>query len=228
MPEVALRLLTRDEISVRIQPRTARGKGPMGRLRREQGLIPGILYGHDQEPYAFQTEARALERIFARNGQSLLFLVETEGGAAPPAHAIVRQVQYHKVSGAVLHLDLLRIDPQETRVITVPVHTEGVPEGVRTGGGALQHAVNSLELQCVVSQMPAAIELDIRSLEIGDTVHVADLLAQEPRIVTDPGVAIVSVLAPRLTVEQEQAQAAAAEGAAEAEAAATEEQAEEE
>lgn len=216
MPEVGLRLLTRDEVSMQVQPRTTRGKGPMGRLRREQGLVPGILYGHNQAPFAFQTVSRTLERLFARNGQSVLFRVEVEGQAEPPAHAIVRQVQYHKVSGLVLHLDLLRIDPQETRVITVPLHTTGVPEGVRTGGGALQHAVTSLDLECVISQMPAAIELDIQSLRIGDTIHVSDLLAQESRIVTDAGVAIVSVLAPRLTVDEEAGQAAAAEAEPEA------------
>jgi large subunit ribosomal protein L25 len=230
MPEVALRLLTREEISVQVQPRTARGKGPMGRLRREGGLVPGILYGHSQAPFAFQTASRALERIFARSGQSGLFRVEVEGDPAPLAHAIVRQVQYHKVTGAVLHLDLLRIDPQETRVITVPLHTQGVPEGVRTGGGALQHAVTALDIECVISEMPAAIEIDIQSLQIGDTIHVSDVLPQEPRIVTDPGVAIVSVLAPRLTVDEEAGQAAVAgaEGEPEAAAAQAEGEAEEE
>jgi large subunit ribosomal protein L25 len=216
MPEVTLRLLTRDEISVTVEPREARGKGAMGRLRREEARIPGILYGHGEAPYAFKTDARALERIFARNGQSVLFRVEAGDGSLPSAHAIVRDIQYHKVSGAILHVDLLRIDANESRVITVPVHTRGVPEGVRVGGGALQHAVTTLEMECVISQMPAAVEIDIESLEIGDSIHVADLLEQEPRIVTDPEVAIVNVLAPRLTIDEELSQA---EGEEEAEAA---------
>jgi len=67
-----------------------------------------------------------------------------------------------------------------------------------------------------VVTMPAAVEIDIESLEIGDSIHVADLLEQEPRIVTDPEVAIVNVLAPRLTIDEELSQA---EGEEEAEAA---------
>lgn len=202
MAEVALRLLSRDEIAVNLSPRSERGKGAIRKLRREQGQVPGILYGHDQAPFAFHTEGRILERTFQQNGQSLLFKVVHASGA-DPEHAIVREVQFHKVTGAVLHVDLLRIDPTETRIISVPIQTRGVPEGVRTGGGALQHAVNSLDMECVISEMPSAVEIEIDSLEIGDNVHVSDLLEQEPRIVTDPDVAIVSVLAPRLTVDEE-------------------------
>jgi large subunit ribosomal protein L25 len=205
MPDVALRLLTRDAIPVTVQTREQRGKGAMGKLRREQGRIPGIIYGHDQPPFAFHTDARELGRIFSKNGQSILLAVGFQETENPLEQAIVREVQYHKVTGEVLHIDLLRIDPTERRVITVPIHTLGIPEGVRTGGGAVQHAVTALEMDCVISEMPSAIEIDISSLEIGDSVHISDLLARESRIVTDPEVAIVSVLAPRLTVDEEQA-----------------------
>jgi len=116
----------------------------------------------------------------------------------------VREVQVHKVRGHLLHLDLLRIDPREERVVTVPLHTVGVPEGVRLGGGALQHTLSTLELRCVVSDMPASVEIDVTGLHIGESVHVSDLLGQEPRIATDPSVAVVGVLAPRLTIEEEQ------------------------
>jgi large subunit ribosomal protein L25 len=84
-------------------------------------------------------------------------------------------------------------------------------------------------MECVVAEMPASIEIDITALEIGDSIHVSDLLGQEPRIVTDPGVAIVNVLAPRLTIDEELERAAAAQAvAAEGEEEAGEEGAEKE
>ena len=202
MAEIPLRLHTREQVALKILPREERGKGPVGQLRRNQGLLPGVLYGHKQEPIAFKTEARTMERLFSRFGQNAVFVVEMEG-AEKPQQAIVRQVQYHKVNGDILHLDLLRIDPDERLRVTVPLHTIGLPEGVRLGGGAVQHAVTTLDLECVVSEMPSSIEIDITTLEIGDSVHVADLLAQESRIVTDPEVTIVNVLTPRLTVDEE-------------------------
>ncbi len=236
MAEVALRLRTRDEIEITVRPRPERGKGAMRKMRREQGEVPGILYGHKQTPFAFQTEGRILERTFQRYGPSILFKVVHQEENTEPEHAIVREVQFHKVTGAVLHVDLLRIDPSETRIISVPIHTVGVPEGVRIGGGVLQHAANNLDMECVISQMPSSVEIDIRSLQIGDSVHVADLLAQDPRIVTDPTVTIVSLLTPRLTVDEElelEAQAEAeeegevAEGEAEGEEAAADAEQEE-
>jgi len=203
MLEVPLRLHAREQVGLKVQPREERGKGPVGRLRREEGLLPGILYGHKQEPFAFKTEAHALERIFNRFGHNAVFMVEVDGSDQKPEQTIVRQVQYHKVRGDIVHLDLLRIDPDEKLRVSVPLHTQGVPNGVSTGGGALQHAVVALDMECVAAEMPSSIEIDITSLEIGDSIHVADLLEQEPRIVTDPEVTIVNVLAPRLIVEEE-------------------------
>lgn len=85
----------------------------------------------------------------------------------------------------------------------MPILTTGVPEGVRIGGGALQHSLNSVDMHCVASEMPSQVEIDITELSIGDSIHVSDLLESESRIITDGDVTIVSVLAPRITVEEE-------------------------
>jgi large subunit ribosomal protein L25 len=98
-----------------------------------------------------------------------------------------------------MHLDLLRINPSETLKAEVPLVTVGVPDGVRNGGGALQQTLTSIEVEAVVSEMPAAIEINITSLVIGDSLHVSDLVDQEPRITTDPARTIVNILAPRLS-----------------------------
>ncbi|MCE2450065.1 MAG: 50S ribosomal protein L25, partial [Candidatus Latescibacteria bacterium] len=134
-----------------------------------------------------------------------------------PEQALIRDIQYHKVRGDVLHLDLLRIDPSETLRANVPILTEGEPEGVRNEGGALQQALTSIEMECVVSEMPSAMVIDISELVIGDSLHVSDLIEQEPRITTDPSRTIVNVLAPRLlTAEEEAEEAEALEGEEEA------------
>ena len=218
MPEVALRLHTREQITLKVQLREERGKGPVGQLRRLQAQLPGVLYGHKQEPYPFKTEARELERIFKRAGRSILLNIEFEEEDRAPEQAIVREVQYHKVEGNVMHLDLLRIDPTETRTVSVPLQTKGVPEGVSTGGGALQQTLTHLDMDCVISDMPSSVEIDITELVIGDSIHVSDLLEQESRIVTDPEISIINVLAPRLTIDDElELEAAAAAEAAEGE-----------
>ena len=211
---VALKIYQRDTIELTIEPRQERGKGPVGRLRREQAMLPGIIYGHKQEPLAFKIVAHDLERALAGGGQNSIFVLNANEGTVE--RAVVREIQYHRVRGDVLHIDFLRVDPDEQLTVAVPMQTTGTPVGVRVGGGAVQHSLTLITMSCIASELPSQVSIDISDLEIGDSIHVSDLLEEEPRIVTDPGVTIVSVLAPRLTIEEEE-EAAAAAAAEEAE-----------
>ena len=202
MPAVPLKLHERAQVPLKIAPRQEQGKGPVGQLRRSEGQIPGVLYGHKQAPCAFKTNAHEFEQILSKGGQNSTITVEHEDGKESEG-ALIREIQYHKVRGHAMHLDLLRIDPSETLKAEVPLVTVGVPEGVRNGGGALQQTLTSIEVESVVSEMPAAIEIDITSLIIGDSLHVSDLLDQEPRITTDPVRTIVNILSPRLSTSDE-------------------------
>ncbi len=204
MPHVPLQIHAREQVSLKVQSRTEQGKGPVGQMRRLQGLLPGVIYGHKQPTESFKTDAHTLDRILSKGGQNAIILVAHEESDKADEQALIRHIQYHKVLGSVLHLDLLRINPSETLRAEVPLLTEGVPDGVRDEGGALQQALTLLEMECVVSEMPSAVLIDISSLVIGDSLHVSDLLEQEPRITTDPSRTIVNILAPRLIAEDEE------------------------
>lgn len=208
---VAVKIYQRETKELALQPRPERGKGPVGRLRREQEMLPGVVYGHKQAPHPFKIAARSLERALADGGRNAIFVLNEEG-EDKAERAVVREIQYHKVRGDIMHIDFLRIDADEEYTASVPLVTVGVPAGVRIGGGALQHSLNAVDMHCVASQMPSQIEIDISSLEIGDSIHVSDLLTSEERIVTDGEITIVSVLSPRLTVEEEEEAEAAAAG----------------
>lgn len=203
MPSVPLKLHDREHVSLNIATRPEKGKGPVGQLKRDQGQIPGVLYGHNQDPFHFKTDARKFEQILSKGGQNSTINVQYEDGQKSE-EALIREVQYHKVRGEALHIDLLRIDPNETLKADVPLLAVGVPDGVRNGGGALQQTLTSIEVEAVVSAMPSAVEIDISSLVIGDSLHVSDLLDQENRITTDPARTIVNILAPRLAAAEEE------------------------
>ncbi len=210
---VAVKIYQRETKELSLQPRPERGKGPVGRLRREESMLPGVVYGHKQEPHTFKVVARTLERALAGGGRNAIFVL-TEEGRDKDERAVVREVQYHKVHGDIMHVDFLRIDADEEYTASVPLLTVGVPVGVRIGGGALQHSVTAVDMHCIASEMPSQIEIDTSDLEIGDSIHVGDLLKSESRIVTDGDVTIVSVLSPRLTIDEELEAAAAAEAEA--------------
>ena len=223
MPQVPLKIHARQQVSLKVQPREEKGKGPVGQMRRLQGQLPGIIYGHKQAAESFKTDAHALEGILGKGGQNAIIVIEHEESDKESEQALIRDIQYHKVRGDAMHLDLLRIDPSETLRANVPIVTVGVPEGVRTEGGSLQQTLTSLEMECVVSEMPSSIEIDITSLVIGDSLHVSDLMEQEPRITSDPVRTIINVLMPRLVAEEDaDVEGDGIEGAAEGEEGAAE------
>jgi large subunit ribosomal protein L25 len=203
MPAVKMQIYRRDEIELDIEKRTESGKGPVGRLRREAGKLPGIVYGHNQEPVSFKVSTLSLERALSKGGQNAVFLLQMNGNGTS-GRAVVREIQYHKVTGDILHVDMLRIDPEEHLRVEVPISSLGVPVGVHVGGGAVQHSLQRLEMVCLASELPSRVEIDISELEIGSNIHVSDLLEQDSRITTDPAITIVSVLSPRLTIDEEQ------------------------
>ena len=221
MPQVPLQIHARQQVSLKVQSREEQGKGPVGQLRRLQGQLPGVIYGHKQAAESIKTDAHTLEGILSKGGQNAIILIEHEESDKESEQALIRDIQYHKVLGNVMHLDLLRIDPSETLRANVPLVTVGVPEGVRTEGGSLQQTLTMLEMECVVSEMPSSIEIDISSLVIGDSLHVSDLLEQEPRITSEPVRTIANVLAPRL-IEEDAEEGEEEDGAIEGEEGAAE------
>ena len=203
MPQVPLKIHARELVSLKVAPREEQGKGPVGQMRRLHGQLPGVIYGHKQDAECFKTDAHSLERILSKGGQNAIILIEHEESSKESEQALIREIQYHKVSGDAMHLDLLRIDPTETLRANVPIVTVGVPEGVRTQEGSLQQTLTALEMECVVSEMPSAVEIDITSLQIGDSLHVSDLMEQEPRITSEGVRTIANVLVPRLIADDE-------------------------
>ena len=202
MPAVNMQIFSRDEIKLDIEERSERGKGPVGRLRRDGGMLPGIIYGRHREPVLFKVETLSLERALSKGGQDAVFLLQMSGNGSGD-QAVVREIQYHKVTGDILHVDMLRIDPEEHLRVEVPISTVGIPVGVHVGGGAVQHSLQRLEMVCLASELPSRVEIDIAELDIGSSIHVSDLLEQDSRITTDSSTTIVSVLSPRLTVDEE-------------------------
>ena len=205
MVSVSMQVFQREEIGLEVEDRQEQGTSTVGKLRREQGMLPGVLYGHKQDPYHLKAEALTLERAMSTGGSNAIFLVQHNGASE---RAIVREIQYHRVRGEILHFDLLRIDPEEVLRVSVPVTTIGLADGVRSGG-ALQQTQQSVEMECPVGEMPSRIEVDVTPLEVGDSVRVSDLLEHEDRIVSEPQQTILTVLAPRVieedVVEEEEA-----------------------
>ncbi len=189
------------------------GKGG-ARKARAQGRIPGIVYGHGDEPVPIVVEARAFQLALQHHkGGNAIVNLAVAGGELT---ALIRDVQYDPVSHHILHLDFQHISLTESIEVKVGVHLNGVPAGVKDGGGVLEVILREIEVRCLPTAIPAAIEYDVSGLAVGQSLHVRDLSAAGVTILSDPDATVATVVAP--TVEEAApVEGAPAEGAAEPE-----------
>src|SRR5262245_61410913 len=198
--------------------RTAAGKGPAGRARRE-GLVPAVVYGLGEDNVPVSVKARELTHILSgAAGANTLITLTIDGHEQL---ALARQIQRNPVKGTLVHVDFIRIRADQAIQADVPVHLVGDAEGVSVGG-VLEQMIHTVSVEAKPADVPASLEIDISALEIGDSVRVSDLVI--PAGVTvrnEPEDLVAHISAPRVAEVEEAAEGAeegeAAEGAAPAE-----------
>jgi large subunit ribosomal protein L25 len=126
--------------------------------------------------------------------------------------AIPRDVQRDHIHGRFIHLDFLAVRRDEKIHIQVPVRVVGESVGVKAGG-VVEHHLWEVEVECLPTDVPEAIEVDITELEIGMGLRVSDLVAPSgSTILANPEDSVVAVQQPQMAVELEEEEAEAAEG----------------
>ena len=190
------------------------GKGG-ARKSRAAGQIPAVLYGHGEAPIPVAVGTRAFEiALHKHEGGNPIVNLALDGSEYT---ALIRAVQYDPVTHAVLHLDFQHISLTETVEVKVALHFEGLATGVKDGGGILESIMREVEVRCLPTQIPPSISVDVSRLNIGDSIHVNELVVPNVEILTDPTAAIVTVVPPTVMEEKPAEEVAVAEGAAEPE-----------
>ena len=157
-------------ISLSAEPRPQAGKGA-ARATRRAGRVPAIVYGGDDEPALISLEPRELSRCLARPG-FFNHLVEISVDGATH-RTLPREVQYHPVTDAPLHVDFQRVGAGAEVHVTVPVvfvDQERSP-GLRRGGilNVVRHGV---EMLCSVDNIPERLVVSLAGVDIGDSIHI--------------------------------------------------------
>ena len=150
------------------------GKGGARSLRR-QGLIPAVVYGRGLETCTVSVEPKALQAAIATEaGWNTLITLKGNGAVAGKV-VILKDMQVDPIRGDVQHVDFQAIDLQKRVHVMVPVHPVGKSEGEKAGGH-LQTIRHELEVVCLPTAIPGAIEVDVTALGIGDVLHIEDLV----------------------------------------------------
>jgi len=191
--------------------RTNTGKGAARSARRE-GLVPGVLYGKGEESVPIRVNLKELVTVIhGHAGSNVIIDLKLAGREAGDKKAIIRDLQRDPISGGITHLDLQQISMTEMIRVDVPIHTTGVAIGVKDFGGILEFVLRSVPVECLPTDIPNAITLDISALMVHDSIHVSDLKLENATIDLDEDQVILTIVSPTVEREATPEEAAAAE-----------------
>ena len=183
----------RKDITVTAQVRTSRGKNEAHRTRRA-GLIPAVVYGAFQDPVSVAVNPREINRIIRSNtGYNTIFTLSVEGGESTPVMVVDQQVD--PIKGTLLHADLKRIDLTKRIRVTVPVHTEGEPMGVKVQGGLLEVVTRAIDIECLPDEIPESFTVNVSELAIGQSQRAGNVaLSGSMKLVSAPDTVIAHIV----------------------------------
>lgn len=171
------------------------GKGA-ARDQRRNGRTPAVIYGGGMPPKAIALDYNETKRlIYAGHFLTTIFEISVDGEVI---RAIPRDYQLDPVRDFPVHVDFLRLAEGQTIKVEVPVHLVGQESspGVKLGG-TLQIVEHSLELMAPADSIPEAIEVSVATLEIGETIHLADIqLPAGVTAVSRENLTVVTLVAP--------------------------------
>lgn len=174
-------------IELKAEKRTALGSRANARLRKT-GVVPAVVYGHKQENLALQLNRKELAHHIAHGAH--LFNLSFDGHTES---VLLKDVQWDTFGTEVIHVDFARVDLNERVTLSVAIELKGDPKGEKEGG-VLQQILNELEIECVVTEIPDVINVDVSNLGKDESLHVSDIkLGGSIKILTDPGLVVAKV-----------------------------------
>jgi large subunit ribosomal protein L25 len=196
------------QVKLPAERRASTGRSAVRKLKA-RGLIPAVIYGGKEKPEPLQVTRRDMSALLSHaSGENILVELEIEG-ESKNLLALVQEVQHSPVGGDILHVDFHSVSMDEVIEAEVPVESIGTAEGVKTYGGLLEQNLRLLEIECLPSDLPDKITVDVSAMNIGDSIHVREIpLPSGVTTRVQPDLTVFSVLAP--TIEEEPVAAEAA------------------
>jgi len=165
------------EFKIQAKQRDGRGKNDARRARRE-GLVPITVYGGGAETLAAVAPLSELAAILrSESGRNTIFTIDVEGVGVSEVMFHDRQID--PIRGRLIHADLTRLVKGQKIEVTVPLHLEGEPVGVKEKQGVLDQIIREIEIRCEPRSIPDSINVDVSNLDVHDVLHISDLVVAE-------------------------------------------------
>jgi len=195
------------------QERSDLGKGASRRLRRNEGLIPAVVYGGEKAPQSLTLELREVSKLL-ENEAAFSHVITLNVGAAKET-VLIKALQRHPSKGFVMHADFQRVVAGQKLTAHVPLHfiNEATAVGVKVGGGEISHVIAEVEVSCLPANLPEFIEVDLAKVELGQIVHLSDLKLPKGvelvQLAHGNDLAVANIHASRVVKEEGEGEAAA-------------------
>lgn len=180
------------------------GKNKLGVLRRT-GFVPAVVYGKGKKTLSIKLDRSHLIKFMHTHhgGENMVIMlrVASDGkkkDSQEEKAVLIKNIQYEPVKDSILHIDFNEISLTEAIAVKVPIESKGESEGVKKEGGVLTHVLWELEIECLPTQIPEKIEIDITNMKIGDNIYVRDLSVPDGvKVLTDKEAIVFTLTAPK-------------------------------
>ena len=197
------------KFEINAQKREAQGTGASRRLRRS-GKVPGIVYGGASGPVNIVLDHKELfQNLVNEKFHASILTMKLDGAAEP---VLLRAYNMHPFKRQVQHIDFQRVMRDRKIHMQVPLHfvNAEISEGVKLQGGVVNHVLNEIDISCLPDDLPEFIEVDMRNMKVGDSIHAKDLVypkGVEPVLHRNENPVIATLIVPTLITEEEAAAA---------------------
>jgi len=188
-------------VGITAQLRSERGKSAAQKIR-SMGKIPAIVYGKDQESIALTIDAKEADQLFSTiSVENTIVNVKIDD---EEMETLVREIQTHPFRPDLIHVDFYRIQRGVAIEVDVPINYLGTPEGAKHGG-VLDVILRELRVKCIPSKIPETIEVEVTSLEIGQSIHANEIeIEDDVELLTDPVRTLCLVALPKEEIVPEE------------------------
>jgi large subunit ribosomal protein L25 len=194
-----------NEIILNADLRIRTGTNKTREIRREDSMVPAIIYGNEQESKNIKVKLNELTKASENElFYTQVLLIKLEG---QEEKVVLKELQREPVKGKFLHADFLRVSGKTKLKVVVPFRFIGEDncEGVKTDGGVIAKAMSEIEIACLAGNIPEAIEIDITNLMLHEAIRLTELKLPEgaeiPGLDAAHDQMVVSVNAPRVEAE---------------------------
>jgi len=191
------------KVQLKAKSRAEIGKGAVKRMR-DQGSVPGVIYGAHMKPINITVAVEELEKALhtTTSENVLVDLSLEEDGKTNNRLTLIQEVQHHPFEDTILHIDFHEVLATEKLRTSVPVRPIGEPAGVKTGGGVFEFVMRELHVECLPQDLPDLIEVNVEKMEIGSSIHVGEITPPTGVVLLDDKGQTVFLVAAPITEEE--------------------------